>query len=151
LSMLSRHIRALAAQILTIGLVLCAPAHAGDGKFTLLPKGGKAPFEATCFDDKATAKLLTWKEFLAQEQQALCNFEKEKLALDYDLVLENIEITLDETQARCQIELDTRDKELEELRDIIKKNKKLNVPALVLTSVAIGFGIGLGSHYIARR
>jgi glutaredoxin len=139
------------AQILTIGLVLCAPAHAGDGKFTLLPKGGKAPFEATCFDDEATAKLLTWKEFLVQEQQALCNFEKEKLTLDYDLVLKNIQITLDETEARCQIEIDTRDKELKELRDIIKKNKKLNVPVVVVTSVAVGFGLGFGTYHIVRR
>ena len=146
LSMWSR-----AAQILTISLVLCAPAYAGDGKFTLLPKGAKAPFEATCFDDEATAKLLTWKEFLVQEQQALCNFEKEKLALDYDLVLKNIQITLDETQARCQIEIDTRDKELKELRDIIKKSKKLNIPVVVVTSVAVGFGLGFGTYHIARR
>jgi len=143
--------RALATRTLTIGLVLCAPAHAGDGKFTLLPKGGKAPFEATCFDDEATAKLLTWKEFLVQEQQALCNFEKEKLTLDYDLVLKNIQITLDETEARCQIEIDTRDKELKELRDIIKKNKKLNVPVVVVTSVAVGFGLGFGTYHIVRR
>ena len=139
------------AQTLTIGLVLCSPAYAGDGKFTLLPKGGKAPFEATCFDDEATAKLLTWKEFLEREQQALCNFEKEKLTLDYDLVMSNIQITLDETQARCQIEIDTRDKELKELRDIIKKNKKLNVPVVVVTSVAVGFGLGFGTYHIARR
>ncbi len=137
-------------QILTVGLVLCAPAYAGDGKFTLLPKGAKAPFEATCFDDEATARLLTWKEFLEQEQQKLCDFEKERLTLDSELVIMNIQITLDETQARCQIEMDTRDKEIEELRDIIKKNKKLNVPALVVTSVAVGFGIGFGSHYIAK-
>ena len=140
-----------AAQILTIGLVLCSSAHAGDGKFFLLPKGAKTPFEATCFDDEATAKLLTWKEFLMQEQQALCSFEKEKLTLDYDLVLENIEITLDETRARCQIEIDTRDKELEKLRDIIKKNKKLNVPVVIAASVAVGFGVGFGTYHIARR
>jgi len=136
-----------AAQVLTISLVLCVPAHAGDGKFALLPQGARAPFEATCFDDEATAKLLTWKEFLEREQQALCNFEKEKLTLDYDLVMGNIQITLDETQARCQIEIDTRDKELKELRDIIKKNKKLNIPAVVATSVAVGIVIGLGSAY----
>ena len=44
------------------------------------------------------------------------------MSLDYKLVIENIEITLDETEARYQIEIDTRDKELEELRNIIKKN-----------------------------
>ena len=136
---------------MALGLVLCGTAHASEGRFTLVPKGGKVPFEATCFDDEATAKLLTWKEFLEQEQQKLCSFEKEKLVLDYDLVLENIQITLDETQARCQIEMDTRDRELEELRNIIKKNKKLNVPVVIATSVAVGFGVGFGTYHIARK
>ena len=139
------------AQTLALGLILCGTAHANEGRFTLVPKGGKVPFEATCFDDEATAKLLTWKEFLEQEQQKLCSFEKEKLVLDYDLVLENIQITLDETQARCQIEMDTRDRELEELRNIIKKNKKLNVPVVIATSVAVGFGVGFGTYHIARK
>ena len=144
--MLSRLVR-----ILTLGLVLCGTAHASPGKFTLVPKGGKVPFEATCFDDEATAKLLTWKEFLEQEKQKQCEFEKEKLVLDYDLVLKNIQITLDETQARCQIEMDTRDKELEKLRDIIKKNKKLSIPVVVAASVAIGFGVGFGTYHIASK
>ena len=138
-------------QILTLGLVLCGTAHANPGQFTLVPKGGKVPFEATCFDDEATAKLLTWKEFLEQEKQKQCEFEKEKLVLDYDLVLKNIQITLDETQARCQIEIDTRDKELEKLRDIIKKNKKLSIPVVVAASVAIGFGVGFGTYHIASK
>jgi glutaredoxin len=149
--MFGKYTRTLIAQTLTMGLVLCGPAYAGDGKFTLLPKGGKAPFEATCFDDEATAKLLTWKEFLEQEQQKLCDFEKEKLTLDYDLVIKNIQITLDETQARCQVEIDTRDRELEELRDIIKKNKKLSIPVVVATSVAVGFGIGFGTYHLASK
>ena len=139
------------AQILALSLILCGTAHASEGKFTLVPEGGKVPFEATCFDDKATAKLLTWKEFLEQEQQKLCEFEKEKLVLDYDLVLKNIQITLDETEARCQIEMDTRDRELEELRTIIKKNKKLNIPVVIATSVAVGFGVGFGTYHIARK
>ena len=138
-------------QILTVGLVLCSPAYAGDGKFTLLPKGAKAPFEATCFDDEATAKLLTWKEFLEQEQRALCDFEKEKLVLDSELIIKNVQITLDETNARCQIEMNTRDEELEKLRNIIKKNKKLNVPVVVATSLAVGFGIGFGTYHIASK
>ena len=139
------------AQILTLGLVLCGTAHASPGKFTLVTKGGKVPFEATCFDDEATAQLLTWKEFLEQEKQKQCEFEKEKLVLDYDLVLKNIQITLDDTQTRCQIEMDTRDKELEKLRDIIKKNKKLSIPVVVAASVAIGFGVGFGTYHIASK
>ena len=77
--------------------------------------------------------------------------EKRNLVLDYDLVMQNTEITLDETRTRYQIEIDTRDKELEALRDIIKKNKKLNIPVLVATSVAVGFGVGFGTYHFASK
>ena len=132
-------------------LVYAPYAHASEGRFTLVPQGGVAPFEATCFDTEATAKLLTWKEFLKQEEQKLCKFEKRVLVLDSELVIENMQITLDETRARTQIEIETRDKELEELRNIIKKNKKLNIPVVVAASAAIGFGIGFGTYHIASK
>jgi len=139
------------AQILTIGLVLCASAHAGTGKFTLVPEGGKVPFEATCFDNEATAQLLTWKEYLIQEQQALCNYEKERISLDFGLIVDNLNITLDETRVRYQVEINTRDEEIEKLREIIKKNKKMNIPVVVVSSMAVGVAIGFGSYHIARR
>ena len=132
-------------------LVYAPYTHASEGRFTLVPQGGIVPFEATCFDTEATAKLLTWKEFLKQEEQKLCEFEKRVLVLDSELVIENMQITLDETRARTQIEIETRDKELEELRNIIKKNKKLNIPVVVAASAAIGFGIGFGTYHIASK
>ena len=132
-------------------LVYAPYTHASEGRFTLVPQGGIVPFEATCFDTEATAKLLTWKEFLKQEEQKLCEFEKRVLVLDSELVIENMQITLDETLARTQIEIETRDKELEELRNIIKKNKKLNIPVVVAASAAIGFGIGFGTYHIASK
>ena len=132
-------------------LIWPANAFASEGKFTLVPQGGVVPFEATCFDTQATAKLLTWKEYLEQELNQKCLYEKRSMSLDYKLVIENIEITLDETRARTQIEIDTRDKELEELRNIIKKNKKLNIPVVIASAAAIGFGVGFGTYHIARK
>ena len=132
-------------------LIWPANAFASEGKFTLVPQGGIVPFEATCFDTEATAKLLTWKEYLEQELNQKCLYEKRSMSLDYKLVIENIEITLDETRARTQIEIDTRDKELEELRNIIKKNKKLNIPVVIASAAAIGFGVGFGTYHIASK
>ena len=80
-----------------------------------------------------------------------CDFEKRTLVLDSELVIENIQITLDETRVRYQVEIDTRDEEIETLRDIIKKNKKLNVPLVVATSVAVGFGVGFGTYHFASK
>ena len=80
-----------------------------------------------------------------------CDFEKRTLVLDSELVIENVQITLDETRVRYQVEIDTRDEEIETLRDIIKKNKKLNVPLVVATSVAVGFGVGFGTYHFASK
>jgi glutaredoxin len=134
-----------------ISLVAPSIADAGEGKFVLVPQGGTVHFEATCFDTEATAKLLTWKEFLAGEMKTQCEFEKRALVLDSELVIENMQITLDETQVRYQVEIDTRDEEIETLRDIIKKNKKLNIPVVVATSVAVGFGVGFGTYHFASK
>ena len=132
--------------------LLAAPvAHGGTGKFTLVPRGGVVPYEATCFDTEATAKLLTWKEFLAEEMKAKCEYEKQALVLDTELVITNMQITLEETQVRYQVEIDTRDEEIETLREVIKKNKKLNIPVVVATSVAVGFGVGFGTYHFASR
>jgi len=126
-------------------------AHGGEGKFTLVPRGGIVSFEATCFDTEATAKLLTWKEFLAEELKIKCEYEKQALVLDTELVITNMQITLEETQVRYQVEIDTRDEEIETLRGIIKKNKKLNIPVVVATSVAVGFGVGFGTYHFVSR
>ena len=126
-------------------------AYGGPGKFILVPQGGTVPYEATCFDTEATAKLLTWKEFLAEEMKTKCEYEKQALVLDTELVITNMQITLEETQVRYQVEIDTRDKEIETLRDVIKKNKKLNIPVVVATSVAVGFGVGFGTYHFASR
>ena len=126
-------------------------AYGGPGKFILVPQYGTVPYEATCFDTEATAKLLTWKEFLAEEMKTKCEYEKQALVLDTELVITNMQITLEETQVRYQVEIDTRDEEIETLRDIIKKNKKLNIPVVVATSVAVGFGVGFGTYHFVSR
>jgi len=136
-------------KILFLVCLLCAPtAQASEGRFTLVPQAGIVPFEATCFDTEATAKLLTWKEYLEQELNQKCLYEKRSMSLDYKLVIKNIEITLNETEARYQIEIETRDGELQELRNIIKKNRRMNIPAVIITSVAAGIAVGVGATYV---
>ncbi len=138
-------------RILFLLLLVVPRAHGDEGKFTLVPQGGVVSFEATCFDTEATAKLLTWKEFLAKELKTKCEYEKQALVLDTELVITNMQIALEETQIRYQVEIDTRDKEIQDLREIIKKNRKLNIPVIIVSSVAIGFGVGFGAYHLASR
>ena len=133
--------------LLVMSFLFCSLAHGQDGRFTLVPENGRVPFEATCFDDMATARLMTWKEFLEQEISQRYAFENEKMILTKDLEIQGLKITLDETLIRYKIETETRDRELEQLRTIIKKNKKINIPVVVAVSVLGGVALGIAGAY----
>ena len=135
------------AQILSITLVLCNTAMAGDGRFTLVPSGGSVPFQATCFDDIATAKLLTWREFQETEFENRLRFELDLQSEKYTLELESLEIKLNETIFRYDQKILLRDKEIESLRTIIKKDRKVNLPLAIAGSVVAGVAIGVGTAY----
>ena len=137
--------------LLILSFLFCSLAHGQDGKFTLVPENGRVPFEATCFDDVATARLMTWKEFLEKELSQKYIFENEKMILQKDLEIQSLQITLDETLVRYKIETETRDRELEELRSIIKKNKKVNMPVVVGVSVLGGVVLGFAGAYAIDR
>ena len=143
LSMLSR-------ALLLLGLSL--PAMAQDvPQFTLVPRGGIVPFEATCFNDLATAEILTWKQFTQIEFQKRLEFEKAKWKETCQLDISNLQISLEENQIRFDEQLAAKDIELEELRAIIKKDRKKNIPAIIVGSVAAGIAIGLGSAYAINQ
>ena len=129
--------------LLILSFLFCSLTHGQDGKFTLVPENGRVPFEATCFDDVATARLMTWKEFLEKELSQKYMFENEKMILQKYLEIQGLKITLDETLIRYKIETETRDRELEDLRAIIKKNKKVNLPVVITVSALGGVVLGV--------
>lgn len=137
--------------LLLLALVFPLDALGDEGKFSLVPKNGIVKFDATCFDDTATAKILTFSEFIAVELNAACIFEKDKMLLEHQLEIDNLLIERTGLEERYLVEMTTRDNEIEELRKIIKKNKKLNIPAIIVTSVAVGFGVGFGTYHLARK
>ena len=133
-------------------LSLSLPAMAQDvPQFTLVPRGGIVPFEATCFNDLATAEILTWKQFTQIEFQKRLEFEKAKWKEACQLDISNLQISLEESQIRFDEQLAAKDIELEELRAIIKKDRKKNIPAIIVGSVAAGIAIGLGSAYAINQ
>jgi len=133
-------------------LSLSFPAMAGDAaQFTLVPRGGVVPFEATCFNDVATAEILTWKQFTQIEFQKRLEFEQAKWNENCQLNINNLQISLDESQTRFNEELAAKNTELEDLRQIIAKDRKKNIPAIIAGSVAAGIVIGLGSAYAINQ
>ena len=125
--------------LLSLALVLwSSPAYGSDGKFTLVPRGGRVSFQATCFDDVATAKLLAWKEFQKIEFDNRLKFEldlqREKLSLE----LKTVQIKFDESTIRYEEKIRLRDEEIKDLRDLIKKDRKVNLPLIIAGSIAAG-------------
>ena len=131
---------------------LSFPAMAEDtAQFTLVPRGGIVPFEATCFNDVATAEILTWKQFTQIEFQKRLEFEQAKWNENCQLNINNLQICLDESQTRINEEVAAKNTELEDLRQIIAKDRKKNIPAIIAGSVAAGIVIGLGSAYAINQ
>ena len=134
-------------QILSVTLLLCNTAIADDGRFTLVPDGGRVPFQATCFDDVATAKLLTWREFQEKEFQNRLKFELDMQSEKYTLDIETLTIKLSETAFRYEQQISLRDEEIESLRTLIKKDRKVNLPLVIAGSVIAGIAVGIGTAY----
>jgi len=53
--------------------------------------------------------------------------------------------------ARHRVEVDTRDKELEDLRKIIKKDRKVNMPVVIVASVVGGIALGFAGAYAIKQ
>ena len=120
-------------------------------QFTLVPRGGIVPFEATCFNNVATAQILTWKQFTEIEFEKRLEFEQAKWNETCHLSVTNLQISLDESQTRFNEELAAKSTELEDLRQIIAKDRKKNIPAIMAGSIAAGIVIGFGSAYAINQ
>ena len=142
--MLSKKARMLSLALLLFSL----PSYGADlGSFTFLPKGGVSPFEATCFDNVATARLMTWKEFQEKEFQSRLKLELGLQRSEFQLEIDTLNVKLEETTFRLEEGIRLRDEELEELRNIIKKDRKVNIPLVVVGSVVAGIALGIGGAY----
>ena len=128
-------------------LLWSGPAHGGEGKFTFVPKNGVVPFESTCFDNEATAKLLTWKEFQEKEFQNRLDLQLGIQREELTLEINTFKISLEEATIRYNDTLRLRDEEIESLRTIIKKDRKVNLPLFVAGSIVAGVAIGVGTAY----
>lgn len=118
-----------------------------EGKFTLVPRGGVVPFESTCFDNEATARLLAWREF---QQKEFENSLELKLGLqreEFTLQLSTLRVSLEETTIRYNDSIRLRDEEIDSLRTIIKKDRKVNLPLVIAGSVLAGVAVGIGAAY----
>lgn len=133
---------------LSLTSIMNSAAYAAEpGRFTFLEEGEPAPFRVTCFDDVATSKIVTWQEFIQKEFELKHEYELKTLKAQHNLEIQNLQISLDVLQDKYDNGISQRDAEIDGLRTIIAKNKKVNVPLVIVGSVLGGVAVGFAGAY----
>ena len=128
--------------LLVFILVCCENAEASEGKFTFIQQGRQAPFTGTLFDPTATAKIMANRKFLKEEYELKLGFELQKRQKQFDLDLTQLNITLNTEREGFQKTLEVKNKEIEQLNNIIAKKPGTNA---LLWGVIGGFAVGVAT------
>ncbi len=128
--------------LLVFILICCENAEASGGKFTFIQQGRQAPFTGTLFDPTATAKIMANRKFLKEEYELKLGFELQKRQKQFDLDLAQLNITLDTEREGFQKTIEVKNKEIEQLNNIIAKKPGTNA---LLWGVIGGFAVGVAT------
>ena len=123
-------------------LLFSSQSYASDGKFTFIQELEPAPFTGTLFDPEATARLLANNKFLKEEYDLKLGFELDKQRAQYELKIDQLNITIDTERERHETTLNLKNTEIEQLNKIIAKKPGKNA---LLWGIIGGFVIGVGS------
>jgi hypothetical protein len=96
-------------------------ATANDGKFTFIQEDEPSPFVGTLFDPEATARLIANNKFLKEEYSLKLGFELSRQEKEFNLKLDQLQITLDTEKERFEAMINLKDTEIEQLNKIIAK------------------------------
>jgi len=117
-------------------------ALASDGKFTFTQENEPSPFTGTLFDPEATARLLANNKFLKEEYDLKLGFELSKQEREFNLKLEQLQITLDTQKEKYETTLELKNTEIEQLNKIIAKKPGSNA---MIWGIIGGFVAGAAS------
>jgi len=127
-------------------------AQASDGKFTFIQEGESAPFTGTLFDPEATARLLANNKFLKEEYDLKLGFELNKQAAQYELKIDQLNITIDTERERYETTLNIKNTEIEQLNKIIaKKPGKSALMWGIIGGFVVGVGATVGLSYAVNK
>jgi hypothetical protein len=127
---------------LALFMVFANTATAGEGKFTFIQENEPSPFVGTLFDPEATARLLANNKFLKEEYDLKLGFELSKQEREFNLKLEQLQITLDTQKEKYEATLKLKNTEIEQLNKIIAKKPGSNA---MVWGIVGGFVAGAAS------
>ena len=73
--------------------------------------------------------------------------QREELTLEID----TLKVHLEESTLRYEESIRLRDEELDSLRGIIKKDRKVNLPLIIAASAAAGIAIGVAGVFVISQ
>ena len=120
----------------------CTTAKAAEDKFTFIQQGNSAPFTGTLFSPSATAKMLARNQFLKEEYDLRLGFELQKQKKQFDLDLEQLNITLEIERQGFTKTLEVKNKEIDQLNKIIAKKPGTNA---LIWGIIGGFAVGVAT------
>lgn len=123
-------------------LLFSSQSYASDGKFTFIQESEPAPFTGTLFDPEATARLLANNKFLKEEYDLKLGFELDKQRAQYELKIDQLNITIDTERERFETTLNLKNTEIGQLNKIIAKKPGKNA---LMWGVIGGFVVGVGA------
>jgi len=129
---------------LLLALLIPTNSYAGEGKFTFVPQGGVVPFQATCFDDFATATIIAERESKEREFKIEIDNVINTTKIDCDRRIELQTITSEAERQRLLVAVESKDKQIGQLTDKLARLEKRNIPLYVVAGVVAGAIIGGG-------
>jgi len=127
-------------------LLFSASAH-GDEKVAGVKTGDPAPFDGTCFNIEASARIIADLE----NSEASCKIKIDKAlgiqAAEYDLKIANLEASLARCDSLCTERLDIYKNQSIYFQEQLKKQKQLHPAWGFVAGVVAGSLITIGSTY----
>ena len=132
--------------LLAFLIFLSLPA-AADEQVTAVQEGDIVPFDGTCFNIEAAARILT--ELEHAEESCKIKIEKEVAlkSAEYDLKISNLEASLNSCNNLCDQRLQIYKDQSIYLQDQLKKQKQLHPAWAFVGGVLVGSAISVTTTY----
>lgn len=119
--------------------------------FKNLNQGDVAPFSGTIITPDGIAKIITIEDSKLQTCEEKSRHEIEVLTITKDTQIEKLKFDLKQETENCDYLIKEKDKELERVYGIIKKQNKNLTPLWLSIGFTAGVLTSLGSYYVYQQ
>ena len=136
------------SKVLIFILLMLRPAHAEEGRFTIVSEGQPTPFEGVLFDIEATSHLLT----IRQEAEMRCDLQMEYredvLGTEFQLERDNFQAHLAAVESEYSLRVEQKDMEIEQLQRSLEKMSPRNEWVWFAGGTTVGVALTTGVVYV---